>query len=329
MQIRCGQRLEGKRALICKGDEATVSRITTGRHKGLVERLQRFSQANSLREFKFRLNYPFNICDYGSGQFPYYLFKFLAIGYARSILPKNFVPIHQLRFFQEGQHRYAVMYSDHVPDKTGIIQRRSKSMDRFYATDCTKEADALRDAADQHELSINPALQPAIETANKFGIEIAHPEANYHSTEEGNPVFFEINELFLKQCVDHMLCAKDPKKEQAKRFLALICSAAIKLHYLSRFNKGLYDENTLSFREITLKQLYNAVCSIFSNEYASKQLIEAGVTEAIKYGARYWVDHVRLAQPLSNGLPLPCKIERQFHQFFNFGSGPLSEFSNI
>ena len=191
--------VEGERKLICKTDEARVSRIH-GRppYGGMVERLQRVERKHGkVQNFMILMKNEQYASSGLIGQHEplYHVIKFLALGMARAIFPDNIVNVHELRFFTRRGKLYAATYSDFVPDESGVVERLRAVRVRYNRAK-TREADLrIIGEADEEERRLNPNLGELVEKIEKgCGILLAHPEANYHMS-DGKIVFFEANGL--------------------------------------------------------------------------------------------------------------------------------------
>ncbi len=198
MKISCGRPVGGRRELLCRGDEAVVSKVRGVRgYEGMVERLQLIPSPE-----KEDLTFNFDVWTtrecislrIGTGAASHHLLRFVALRFAKSLFPKNFVDCHEMRFFREGDQRYAAMYSDFVPDDNGLVQRRKRYMEAFYAEQDEKLREDIRDRMHLEERTMNPSLAQMIRDLRKVGIVLAHPEANYHLSDD-SLVFFEIEGL--------------------------------------------------------------------------------------------------------------------------------------
>ncbi len=85
----------------------------------------------------------------------------------------------------------AAMYSDFVPDETGVIARREEFSRRFYSSDDYAERKAIQLESNAAEHASNPALANFARVMELSGISVPHPEANYHVAGE-KTVFFEV-----------------------------------------------------------------------------------------------------------------------------------------
>ncbi len=215
---------EGKRKLLCKTDEATVSRIhTPGKlHDGMVERLQRYGKTHDCETATFKIrdlsrNYQTHQLikirsELESVSEPsytsYHIMKFMALRLARTLFPENFIDASELRLFEKEGERYAAMYSDFVGDDNNVVQRRKKTMSRFYAMCDDGRRYSLLRSSDKKEHELNPDLAGAVRRLKKAGLIIPHPEANYHLS-GGKTVFFEVEGINIGRLLGHIYSMDD------------------------------------------------------------------------------------------------------------------------
>ena len=129
MSIKFAPRVIAKRELICKTDEAVVSRLfTNNRYNGMVERLQKIP-GSDLQLFWLHCsdNRKYSIA---SSQKIYQVMKFQALRLARSLFPDNFVNLHAMHISKRADS--FATYSDYVPDDNGVIERQSQRRIKFY-----------------------------------------------------------------------------------------------------------------------------------------------------------------------------------------------------
>ena len=200
----------GKRKVICRGDEATVSRIFLGSgKKDLVERIQSF-ETNMPLDHDFIISFrPENDLRIGRNiqwlpaSAAYHLQKFFSLRLAKALFPENFVECRDIRFFTRSGHGMAATYSDFVADESGVVARRARNMKQYYRMlysradpESLEHARAFRRQCDEKENNLNPALAPLVRRIRTSGIHITHPETNYH-VENGKTVLFEVNGITL------------------------------------------------------------------------------------------------------------------------------------
>jgi hypothetical protein len=261
------------RRRICTTDEAVVYRLYTRRefvteedgsetklltenawYDGKVERRQRFSQLDDRLPqmvFQFQLS-DFGRYYFGASTRMYHILKFMALSLARSMFPDNFLNATELRIFSKGGVEYAATYSDFVRDGNGARKRMMKARRLFYMAEDRKEQERIRDAADKKERELVPQLAPLIETVSNAGIEVPHPEVNYHLTTNG-VVFFEVSGINLQMALREARCRfsdsrdVDPIKELAKMHAAVvrhyIYSEYIKIKTMIDSGKPLDDKS--------------------------------------------------------------------------------------
>ncbi len=198
MKIIMGKPEPGRRSLICRGDEAKVTRLSSGRMEGLVERISHVNLADfsiyDVKRFTLKSQWG-NIDDgiFNSIEPGHHVMKFLAHGYARVLFPENFPRFHEFRAHCTHPRFVYSSYSDYVPDSTGTIERKTRDRKKFY-----EHADGypIKIRAIQFERIVTPGLADAIEKISRAGIIIDHPEANYH-VHDGKIVFFDIDGISM------------------------------------------------------------------------------------------------------------------------------------
>lgn len=191
MLIRYAQPIRGRRELICKGDEASVSRVWGPERNGLVERVQSVETKHS--DITFTFNEP-KLWSVGQQHLAYHLIKFLAGRLARKLFPENFVRLKQMRIFESEGRLAVATYSDFVPDENGVIARRERAKERFEIVKDLKKAEEIKKESDGIENLIAPQIEGLAQKFHEVGLCLAHPQANYHITDQ-NIVFFEITGL--------------------------------------------------------------------------------------------------------------------------------------
>lgn len=196
--IRKTPPVKGERERICRTGEATISRIHVPGmpYDGMVERLQKIPKGGKRRvgHFACGLAFPASSTSgylMNDANAHYHILKFLALGAARLLFPRNLVNAPELRVFERRGSRYAATYSDFVPDESGVIERLGAARRRFYGAGAGRRDEVGREV-DAEERRRNPQLEPLIEKIEMKGtFLLAHPEANYHLA-YGNTVFFEV-----------------------------------------------------------------------------------------------------------------------------------------
>lgn len=203
MTVLLAPPIRAKKELICRGDEATVSRILSGRYKGMVERLQRGPRAIT-QYFDIKLgDHVQQRKDFGNNTLPYHLLHYLALRLAYRLFPENFPRAHTLHISKEGTVCSA-MYTDYVPDGNGRLKRTASAMKRYYEGNSDQEREAIRLAADEVEHALSPGLSHLVDEIQSAGLKVPHPEANYHLSGE-NLVFFEIWKVDFPRTLNYLL----------------------------------------------------------------------------------------------------------------------------
>ena len=194
MKILCERPPKGRRSFISRGDEASVRRLKTGSHEGLVERIQIIGYGQRFVLFPFNVSYG-GVHRFGilSNHAHYHLVKYLGLLFAHTLFPDHFVRPHELRLFGAGSRRMSALYSGFVPDENGVIERRKQFMELFYRTHFERKEGVVL----EFDLRENRNNQEIAELAGRMedaGITVPHPEANYHISNE-TTVFLEVQEL--------------------------------------------------------------------------------------------------------------------------------------
>lgn len=214
------------REKICRGEEASVSRIATvaypfSRAKGLVERRVRHLPNGKVHQV-------FHICckHRGRADTSQYsekkrspggeMLSFLALRLSHAIFPENFPRVLALRYSNSG--KTSAIYTEHVPDLTGTIARKKAGMLEFHNEKDRLLREAIRANLDLYEREACPAMHTASGTIWNAGIIIPHPEMNYHYDGK-NPVFFEANAVFLHKAAQAILSL--PEGAQQRRAASL------------------------------------------------------------------------------------------------------------
>jgi len=216
---------------MCRTDEARVSRIWAPgtKYDGMVERVQKITRIVPVQKQQyFELIYrderlqedpvPITWCQ---SELLYHLIKFLAMRAAKSLFPENFANLQSMFIFLKRGCLHTATYSDFVSDDTGVIERRMKTMRDYYGffRKMSKRMDhddefynaieKYREAADQSERELNPALENLVAKISSVGITIAHPEMNYHIS-KNSTIFFELAGLDIQKGIEsaHAASAK-------------------------------------------------------------------------------------------------------------------------
>ncbi len=277
MIIKYAGPVRGGRELMCKTDEAQVSRIrgSSARYEGMVERLQ--TNATVGRDHSFAIkgtngDYHGNPRSYeyrvSAESCIYHFGRFLALRAARALFPDNIVDVRELRMRRENGVLYSATYSDFVSDDNGVIKRRADTMREFYARTFASE-DARRRfvaAADRAERRLNPDLEPLSSRIKEAGIGLSHPEQNYHLS-DGTTVFFEIDDIDPKKVAT---AALEAGAKQAIKAVANMYALTVKhIAVLEMFK----DNSNRLFRNVAdtaLPYTYGYVLEILSNPELDK-----------------------------------------------------------
>jgi hypothetical protein len=188
--------VRGRRESICKSDEARVGRmIRPEKYAGMVERLQVGDNNPFSKSMKFVIfpspdgdnRYPVNPADPSNP-----LLRFLSLRFARSLFPDNFVDMRELRISKKtGGKLVSAMYSDYVPDATGVIPRRDEYFRKFYGTTDGGRQKNIQQEAMRIEHESCATLSNVSRMMDLAGIIVPYPEFNYHVS-NGKVVFFEV-----------------------------------------------------------------------------------------------------------------------------------------
>ncbi|MDO8553530.1 MAG: hypothetical protein Q7S22_01880 [Candidatus Micrarchaeota archaeon] len=221
MRIHCAPPVKTDKTQFFRGDEATVSRITgKGRYNGMVERLQDMNPYVESR-FKAKDGKGLPILPVYSRDNEYHLLKFLAGLLTKRLFPDNFLSLRELRFFEEkGKFPVAVTYSDFVVDDTDAMKRATETSRLWYGADNDRTKLQIRSRADAYEHLLNPELSRLSDQFLAVGLDLAHPECNYHIA-GGKTIFFEVEGLNLVITLKHLLTAFPGDFEALCYFAAL------------------------------------------------------------------------------------------------------------
>ncbi len=299
MKISCARPVGGRRELICRGDEATVSRVRGVRgYAGMVERLQRIPSYKEAIQLT-----TFNIWTARHGDMnldiairpdttTYHLLRFVSLRFAKAIFPENFVDCHEIRFFREEGHRYAATYSDFVPDDNGVVQRRKRYAEAFYAEEDEEQQEKIRERMHEKERKMNPSLVPTVRDLREVGgIILAHPEANYHLS-DGSLVFFEI------EGIDIWDASAFSYNDEIQGYLSLFYAIVLRqasYHIMDNSSRGCYREAAAGFAACDFDELVRIAHFILYKD-SKKMLEEFGC--AIKNG----IEHYRKLKSLWRGM---------------------------
>lgn len=224
------------RKKIFVGDEATVSLINSN----TIERLQSKKRKNDLSITDFHLS-GFNGNIYiDSKVVTYQLIRFVSLRISKKLYPNYFVNCEKLIIGKS----HLASYSQYVPDENGTIKRKAKAMKEFKKSGFVDFS--IREKSDSIERTIVPQLGTYEELFQLSGIELIHPEVNYHYS-KGNCVFFEIIGLDASK----ILSVADQKTDEILEDLAFIYTLAFR--YLS--NRFIKEQ--LKSKEQNLLQLNN------------------------------------------------------------------------
>ncbi|MEW6748909.1 MAG: hypothetical protein AB1295_04345 [Candidatus Micrarchaeota archaeon] len=297
MKIRCAGPMRGRREPLCKTDEATLSKLFTKGGREMVERLQ------PLDDTPQHFVLAFTSWDFGTRLNPkkpaYHLIKALALEFAHSLFPENFLTYHELRFFRKGSLSYSAAYSDVIPDDTGVIARRRAAMRSYYAASDDAAKNAIKEEANAVERSLNPDIPLLVNMVGGAGVGIAHPEANYH-IHDGRTIFFEVGTLDLSSAIQF---ARAAGAADAIGLLAMIYS--IEIHnaagnYTARTTTDdLTRRCCMTYLSKSFSELKEIFHSIFMHDHLPETLLVAG-GDVVKYpvshhaaygtGLRRWHD---------------------------------------
>jgi len=207
--IKYAPPVKGKRELMCRTDEAMVSRVRApfSSYDGMVERLQAVGipQRDKVGEIMFNLKFNPRIpgCKYTPCDLMYHLLKFLSLRAAKFRFPDNIVNAAELRLFTRKGTIHSAMYSDFISDDNGVIARRKEAMRKFYKKKSSQEKFKIVTDADNYEKKMNPDLVQLTRNIRRAGFTLCHPEANYHIS-NGATVFFEIDRINLDGVLDNL-----------------------------------------------------------------------------------------------------------------------------
>ncbi|MFH1394397.1 MAG: hypothetical protein ABIH29_05975 [Candidatus Micrarchaeota archaeon] len=341
MRIRVAKPPKGKREPICEGDEARVSRITTGKFKGLVERLQPFRPELSPMQKRHLAfcdgqeqelivpGFPFSVMGeedtvFYSTKVSYHVLKALAGRCAFSMFPENFVNTHELRFFQNNDGLQAATYSDFVPDDTGVIARIKAVKERYYAAMRDNNMDAserIKAELDEAELVGNPKIAVIRNQMEELGIFPSHPEANYHLN-GGKTVFFEINSIDARKLFISL--ATDPKRyEEQMGDFASFFTAALRFSASFTAARGWIPSDLLA---MSFQESYNLLltrlldwASIGEGELATS--FDLSLPCLLTWNARLWVMKERMR---GNSFISPVELDGAMESVLGDPLSPLA-----
>lgn len=280
MKIRCAKPVKGKRKLLCKTDEATISKVFTKDGRELVERLQHLHTKAGEAPHHFKLDLiPGSriqtLLRFHPDNPAYHLLKFLAIRAAHDLFPDHFVHCHEIRFFRDGDRRATATYSDFVSDDDGAIGRRKEAMRRFYATtDKARQLRIILDSKSEERLR-NPLLGPTLDMVQSAGFHIPHPEANYHLS-DGRIVFFEVSGMDMLRLINIAKMAQDDDalKTLAFAYSMVLRDLANKIE--AHPDRPVSLRPHRSFKEADLSNISEIIYSLFLEEYATADLFRSG-----------------------------------------------------
>jgi len=294
--IKFAPPVKGKRELLCRTDEATVSRIRAPflKYDGMVERMQPVSipQKDKVKGIMFNLRFGSGDLgvNYGPVDIMYHLMKFLSLRAAKSKFPENIVNAVELRVFRCHGAAHTAMYSDFVSDDNGVIARRKKAMRRFYGKTSTKEKIQIITAADRCETKMNPKLGPLASKIRKAGYSLCHPEANYHVS-DGATIFFEIDRVEIHKVLNNKSLSgidSDP----AAQLVLLMRALAIKECAVRRShtrNAGLYP-GLVDIARLPLQEIYSMVVGLSAASHLDIQR----PYDFVRYGLGFWKSTIDL-----------------------------------
>jgi len=353
MRVCYGEPPAGRRQLLCKGEEATVRRIISGKYEGLVERVQPVSAAPPGHEFSLVSSYHGNYLwgkgnpvvahNVGAHVGIYHLLKSMALGYANAVMPENFVAPREVRFFRKTNGWVSAAYSDYVPDGTRVIKRRKAAMLRFHRAikeyrggpagkETAKEFDRragreplmIRDKSDAMERKLNPQLSSLAKRAYKSGILVPHPEANYHLS-KGRTVFFEITALGIPRALS--ATSGSERSADAVRWLSTIYSVFLKAFaHAIRHTTGNERTrvNAHELAEAEFGRVFGAIHDFFTGKKIPYYNETFPALEVVKRGLKdmrlmAWIEGME--SQASCGAPA-CEFDEPFASFFNGRTPP-------
>ncbi|MBI5227622.1 hypothetical protein HY988_03480 [Candidatus Micrarchaeota archaeon] len=289
--------------LKCPTDESIVARLTARLpYNGLVERTQPIAAFGPDQIFKVD-----EYSVFSPSRVYYHILRYLALDFAHSVLPDNFVAVRELRFFERYPRKFAAMYSDFVPDETGVAGRRREAMRRYYAETNADAAKKILHQADELEQIRNPDLMAFTSVTRNAGIMVPHAEANYHHRAIGGElktVFFEVGRINSMSAY-HRACKKDETLINFATFYA----AVIKCWAYG----GDYGKKGAGFKEIDFDELFYMVYKIFRETEKATNLIGQNY-EAIRSGLSLWMSLADHGVPQASINP-SCKIDEKVFRF--------------
>ncbi len=307
--------------MICKGEEATVSRIRSrNRYNGMVERLEVFPKKSNTSYF--RLQY-LGKEDWLGNSSPYFhMSKILSLCLGGCLFPDNFVKVHELRFFDRGKNRFAATYSDFVPDRNGVIKRRAEAMRRYYNEKSKRGRDNVRKEHDKIEIRANPELSALAARILDSGLHIPHPEANYHLS-DGKIVFFELADVDIVKCI-----------EAARRYDVFgervdgLAEQYISMMYLMSRREVAEQIKAESFSSMPLRKAFKIIHLLLGEDRFRQEFLTAPWTG---YNSMWGVDDANVAAISTYGvgyrdikLNPPCELDSTVELFLDNFSGPLA-----
>ncbi len=253
--------VKGPRDPLCKTDEAVVSRmLPPGKYAGLVERLQRTGpDRGGMNFFLYDDREGKSAYQFGPSEPANAMLRFIALRFAASMFPRNFVNASELRLSFPCGRMQSAMYSDYVDDESGVIGRRAESMLQYYAEPGREERERIDAVSRYVEHSICPELPACMKVMEIAGILIPHPEANYHLSGE-DVVFFEVAGIRLRRA---FAFASELSADRDTSLALLSLMYAIMLdHYRSR--NPAYFGNFREYADVGPDFLVMSVMRFFS-----------------------------------------------------------------
>lgn len=289
------KRPAGRRELIARGDEATVTRLVGGGYDGMVERLQHSNQGHSKDPF-----YPFYERA-NDGQLPIpghrpetFVIRFFHLAFSKLIFPDNFINVTEMKLQKTTSGLLAAAYSDYVQTSEDAIQRRRQHYHQYYAPagkefhdnlppvqteiaiqklrrDSRKISNdeksakmQLRYSIDHQEFVKEPGLLLKTEETLKAGILISHPSMNYGLDHNGNIVFFEVDSISLNQAV--VAANNSTQRNEAIGLLAMSLAVALKGAAHMDREELLRNDWYSEYRNIEVQDLYEAALYLLMME---------------------------------------------------------------
>ncbi|MBI5554182.1 MAG: hypothetical protein HY917_05595, partial [Candidatus Diapherotrites archaeon] len=114
-------------------------------------------------------------------------------------------------FAEPKAFRESSLYTKPVADETNVLEFKRKYYQEAYRKKRLKE---FRMQEDEKIRERVPGLEPLARQMKEAGIEIPHPEVNFH-IQNGKIVFFEIHQLNLNKIYQTVKALPEPLKKKA------------------------------------------------------------------------------------------------------------------